>query len=364
VRGLLQIFKPGKHVASDGTVHDFSAARLRGCVDAYDPALCEAPLVIGHPATNDPAYGWVKALTFGETLDALPHQVNPEFAQMVNDGAFKKMSASFYLEDAPGNPKPGTLYLRHIGFLGAKAPAINGLKSASFASPDMKGVIEFTDWNGVSIAGLFRRLKNYLIDAAGQEKADAVLPEWELENLTLTAAKKEDAAASFNQAEGGTTEMNAAEIARREAQLKTDQENFARERAEFSQRAAEQRAATILSECTAVIDALVAEGKVLPAQRAGLIAFMAALPAEGVVEFAAAEGQDKVKKPSAEWFRDYLKAQPKVVEFAEHGHRGRAPIELDAQALADKAVEFMESERKAGREITVTAAVSHVKAQQ
>ncbi|BDZ02437.1 hypothetical protein MUTS16_35100 [Escherichia coli] len=58
---------------------------------AYDPSVHEAPLVIGHPRTEDPAWGWVKALSLsGVDLMAEPAQLDPQFAEMVTDGRFKK----------------------------------------------------------------------------------------------------------------------------------------------------------------------------------------------------------------------------------------------------------------------------------
>lgn len=364
----LQIFKPGKHTAADGRVLEFSAAQLEACAKAYDPALHEAPIVVGHPKSDLPAYGWAGKLAFdGKVLTVEPHQVNPDFAELVNGGAFKKVSASFYLPDAPENPKPGALYLRHIGFLGAQAPAIKGLKSASFSASG-EGVVEFTDWNAMSVAGLFRRVKNWIIDSAGQEKADAVIPEYELESLQIAAASKTpEPSPTYSEGEDDVTKE---ELAAREQKLKDDQAALDKQRTEFAERdktlkaeqAAAARAAALATHRT-FIDGLVKEGKVLPAQVAGLVAFMAALPSEGVVEFG--EGDKAVKKPSVAWLQEYLKAQPKVVEFKEHGNRGAEPIDTSnpvkaANEIARRAAEFQESESKAGRAVSIDMAVQHV----
>jgi len=64
----LQIFKPGKHKAFDGRVISFGEAELRAAAAVYDPALHEAPLVIGHPESNAPAYGRVKSLSYSERV--------------------------------------------------------------------------------------------------------------------------------------------------------------------------------------------------------------------------------------------------------------------------------------------------------
>ncbi|OYW21050.1 MAG: hypothetical protein B7Z43_11640, partial [Sphingomonas sp. 12-62-6] len=45
-------------------------ADLAATAAAYDPAKFEAPIVVGHPALDAPAYGWVRGLAFAEgTLD-------------------------------------------------------------------------------------------------------------------------------------------------------------------------------------------------------------------------------------------------------------------------------------------------------
>lgn len=62
----LQIFKPGRHTAMNGSALDFSESDLAASAAAYDPAKHEAPIVVGHPKTDGPAYGWVKQLNFAE----------------------------------------------------------------------------------------------------------------------------------------------------------------------------------------------------------------------------------------------------------------------------------------------------------
>jgi hypothetical protein len=139
----LQIFKPGRHTAMSGQALAFSESDLQATVAAYDPAKHEAPLVVGHPAHDMPAYGWVQALQFNEGgIDATPAQVNTDFADMVAAGAFKKISASFYSPNSPANPVPGVYYLRHVGFLGAQAPAVKGMRSPSFADSE-EGIVTF-----------------------------------------------------------------------------------------------------------------------------------------------------------------------------------------------------------------------------
>ena len=55
----LEIFKAGIHTGMDGKQYTFTEEDVKASVEAYDPALFSAPLVVGHPKVEDPAYGWV-----------------------------------------------------------------------------------------------------------------------------------------------------------------------------------------------------------------------------------------------------------------------------------------------------------------
>ena len=133
----IHIFKTGTHTDSHGQTLTFSEADLTAAVAAYDPNLHQAPIVVGHPKTDNPAYGWVQSLKGdGGNLFATPEQVNTEFSEQVANGAYKKVSASFYPPNSPANPAKGAYYLRHVGFLGAEPPAIKGLQPIEFSESD------------------------------------------------------------------------------------------------------------------------------------------------------------------------------------------------------------------------------------
>ena len=171
----IHIFRAGRHTSAGGTTLDFSDEALRASAAAYDPAVHEAPIVIGHPSDNAPAYGCVSGLSFdeGASLQAEPAQVEAQFAEMVADGRFKKVSASFYTPESASNPAPGVYYLRHVGFLRAQPPSVKGLKPVAFAEDD-EGVVEFADT--VITSSLWRRLREFFIEKFGLESADTVIP--------------------------------------------------------------------------------------------------------------------------------------------------------------------------------------------
>ena len=119
----LPIFKVGRHTDMSGTTLEITEADLEKTVAAYQPSRHEAPLVVGHPQHDAPAWGWVASLALVDgTLLAVPHQVDPAFAEQVATGRYKKISASFYSPNALSNPTPGVYYLR-LGGYNASVPA-------------------------------------------------------------------------------------------------------------------------------------------------------------------------------------------------------------------------------------------------
>ena len=373
----LAIFKPGRHTAVNGKVIEFSDAQLQASAAAYKPELHEAPLVVGHPAVDAPAYGWAKALSFaGGVLHAEPHQVDGEFAAMVNGGRFKKISASFYEPDAPGNPVPGVYYLRHIGFLGAAAPSVRGLKSASFAGGD-KGIVEFSDWGDSIVATLFRSIRDAWIAKFGKDEADKIIPDYSVTALTERAAKG-DAMTSTSYAAPAqetldmeTPEQKTARLAA-EAKLNADKDQLAADRLAFAARETALRASEAIAARAATVEfvgSLVKAGQILPRDEAGLVAYMAGPNEAGVIEFS--EGDKKHSPKAGEWLKQFLAGLPKQVDYTERTPRADAaaasvsfaaphgynvdPARLE---LHNKALEYQKAH--AGTEyLAAVAAVSH-----
>lgn len=117
-----EIFRTGKWTSDKGVSKEYTESDLDQIVSNYnsdDPA----PIVIGHPQTNSPAYGWIdKIKRVADRLIAVPKQLNEDFVKLVKAGSFKKRSVSFTPD----------LKLNHVGFLGAAAPAVTGLKEIQF----------------------------------------------------------------------------------------------------------------------------------------------------------------------------------------------------------------------------------------
>jgi hypothetical protein len=187
----LHIIKPGTHTAMSGARVEFRESDLAATVAAYDPALHEAPMVIGHPKHDAPAAGWIKSLTAtAQGLIAEPQQVDAAFAEQVAKGRYKKISATFYHPDAANNPVPGVYYLRHVGFLGAQPPAVKGLRPIELADGE-DGVIEFGDYGHELNSDMWRRFREWLIGKFDKETADQVSPPWVIDSLAEIAHRPE-----------------------------------------------------------------------------------------------------------------------------------------------------------------------------
>lgn len=403
----LEIFRSGRHVAMSGEAISFSDSDLDAICASYDPAVHEAPIVIGHPKDNAPAFGWVKSLARkGNALQAAPHQVDASFAEAVKAGRYKKISASFYKPDSPSNPKPGSFYLRHVGFLGAMPPAVKGLREASFAGSDADTVtIDFAE-DAPAAAGspdLVMQMKAMLAwitatygdDAAVKAQAAAATapppaaPEEKpketpttehaegdldpkaltdgldkaLDGLTsgadaemVTALKKAIADAvlkALAPPAPGDGPAEPANLGEGKPKKKTarELELDARE-ANLAKREKENRHGAHAS----FLETLLRAGRPLPEKKEALVTLMSVLEGDDKPSEASFGETDK-RKP-LDVFRDILRRIPKEIVFGE-----LVDGELDAtdeNAVARAAVAYQEEQHRKGNIITTSDAVRHV----
>lgn len=333
----IEIFRPGRHTAMSGETLEFTEADLRASAEAYDPARHEAPIVIGHPRHDAPAYGWIASLSYADgRLLAHPRQVDPALAQMVREGKYKKVSASFYRPQSPANPVPGTYYLRHLGFLGAQPPAVKGLAPVELAAGDEDVIeLEFGETDGGVVRDLFRRLREWLIRSAGPETADDVVPAWMVDSVEreLEAAK---ASPSYSEPTGSVqqeeTNVDPKELEKRERELAERQRELEAREAEFAEREQQIQAAAREARRQAIaaqVDDLVQQGRVLPRDREPLVALFAEL-GDQVLEFA--EDGKHTQAPAAEWLQEFLGRLPPQVDYSERSG-------ADAQTHSDTAVQ-------------------------
>lgn len=377
---LMHVFRAGQQTTAAGASITFSEADLANCAKAYDPALHEAPICVGHPKTDLPAYGWISGLqASGADLLAERHQVDPEFAEACKAGRYKKISAAFYAPDAPANPVPGVWYLRHVAFLGAQPPAVKGLRQVEFADAE-EGVvltdeIEFSDPAVTWVADLFTNLREWFIGKEGQEAADRVLPRYQVDAIRQFGEERgmpaaDDAPAqafpafrentlSPDQETAVSTEQitqlqaDLAAATAKAAKAETDLQAV-RDAQAATARAARETAAAEFAE------GLVTANKLLPADKPAVVAALVALEgSEAPVEF----GEGDARKPVGGALRELLGKLPvhrlDGTPIATGSNARRVDTD-DTKAIADAAVEFQEAEAKAGRHVSVHQAVQHI----
>lgn len=332
---LIHVFRAGTHVTAAGERIEFTQADLAASAAAYDPALHEAPLVIGHPAKDGPAYGWTKALQAdGDDLYIVPDQLNPEFAEMVSTGAFKKRSLKWYRPTDPVNPKPGVWYPQHLGFLGATPPAIKGLKPVELSQSDNLVEVEFSQWEDRTIARLFRRLREWFIAQHGQETADRVLDGYDIDALAEEAARDKDPEVLPAPAFAEAPTINEEILVTPEEIAALEAEN-ARLKQQLEARDANDKAARVAAVKTNAVqfcEGLVGEGKVLPAEKDTVVGLLVLAAHAQPVEFG--EGDGAATDAPLVRLEGLLKALPKRVEFGEIAkpETGKVAVEFSAPA--------------------------------
>jgi hypothetical protein len=328
----IESLRPGRFVSASGELYEFTEADLADMAASYDPALFRAPIVVGHPKANHPAYGWVAGLQYdaqAQRLRSVPTEVEPQFAELVRAGQYRKVSVSLYTPTAKDNPAPGHYYLKHLGFLGAAAPAVKGLREVVFAEA-VDGIIDLSGYEDMTQAQA---------EAAAEAPLAAAFPD-------APESQPGDTIVTDKTAEFAEREMA---LAAREAEIAAREQKIQKAEASAKRQSIAEFA-----------ESLVQQGKVLPRDKDGLIEFMAAIDGEQVIEFG--EGDGHVKAQAGSWILDFLRRLPKQVEFSEvSGGAVSETIDFaDPAAIARAATAYQAQQRQAGVEVSDIEAVIHI----
>jgi len=345
---LIEIFKIGTHTDSAGKTREWTDKDLEEIASLYNPEINEAPIVIGHPDHDSPAYGWVESLKVdGGKLLAKVKDVAEEFKDWVRRGLYKKVSIALYPD----------LGLRHVGFLGATPPAVKGLKQATFGEKPAAWKIEtefryMEYWQQETVKNIFGRIRDWMIDKFGLEEADKVIPSFEIDALKPepkeTAAvpvpqyserdsnkggKTMDVSKFFTDLKalviGGEKELvtpdpGGAKFTEAEVQAKVNAEKekaYAeaakerKEKVEFQEKLRTIETKARKDEIHTFCEGLAKEGKLIPAwQKMGIEEFLFSLDNSQPMQFASPPAEALVQ---ARWFKDFITELPKVVTFRE-----------------------------------------------
>ena len=358
----IPIFKTGTWTDSSGQTRKWTEEDLDRIVEKYNSQKeHEAPVVIGHPKDNAPAWGWVERLKReGNILYAKLKDVADEFKEWVKKGLYKKRSISLYPD----------LTLRHVGFLGAMPPAVKGLPDVSFKEGEAR-TIEFDD-QSFSEGGVrlnqkgYRHARKLILEGKVDTKSswsfsaddgNKILgdpPDWdeyskwflavdESENKETKAYYKypfgkngklyrsaliairqrsaQQGAEDIFDAAGRLIELLDKEVKEMEEleKLKEENERLKKEKMRYEMELKKK-------EIENFVERLEAENKIPPVFREmGIVEFMVALSGdERTIEFS--EGK---KKDLFTWFKEFLEKMGEVVPLGAQFKEGKSHEESD-----------------------------------
>ena len=303
------IFKIGNHTDSKGTTSEFTNADLESVVSNFSAK--KAPLVIGHPKVDCPAWGWTSALKIVDgVLFAKAEDVSAEFAAAVQDKRYPNRSVRL-------NKTDNGYELGHIGFLGGQPPAVEGLNwqfnealegvEFEFAASEQIESISLQTSNVVT--RLLSNLHTFLTDKFGTETANQVVPEWQAEYL------KEDTiiAEHERRQENQSTNTDFSTPTEQEDNAVTEEEKLALQASLDEERAKNKtlQFQANVSKAATFVNEEINGGKAPRLTNIdGVAEFMANLEedAGATFEFAAGDG-NKSESPAA-FFKSFLKGLP------------------------------------------------------
>ena len=334
----IEIFRAGDYRgAGKGNI---TRSDLDRVVRNYDPSFHEAPVTVGHPVDNKPAFGWVDRLSVeGNTLSAKEKQVDPNFAEARKAGRYKKRSAAFYC-DADGN----ITGLRHVAYLGAMPPEVKGLQDVAFDDHGQKFIeVDFAEDAAMAAENKtgFEQFKAFFAELLKGSSEPKTFGEADITRLVNEAAT---AAAAPLQAK----------VTALETQL-TDQGK------KFAERETAIAGGEIKLRATEAVTRLKSAGKWIPAfEKMGLGPVFEELAKSTVtVEFG--EGDAKRKVSTLETLVLFLEGLPKIVpggRMVEGGapRKGKATTgDVFTDAVKD---------RQREKKITFEEAMTQIEAEQ
>lgn len=205
----IEAFKTGEVTDMAGNVHNFSESDLEELNEGIHNQVkggYQPPMVKGHPNVDDPRVASivdsrVSDKDGGKVLEVKVDDVDSNFAEEAKAGNYKYVSAAIYKSLKKG--------LRHLGALGAVAPAMKGMAPICFgegnfaeidqgeSEQDVCVFAESYSWDRLvprsvferlvyklsSLAGLFRSQRELLIEQKSIEEADKIYPESLIKDL-------------------------------------------------------------------------------------------------------------------------------------------------------------------------------------
>lgn len=218
----------------------------------------QVPIVLGHPETDSPAWGWLSEVKRdGDVLLGKPDNLHANFEKALDEKQFKNRSVR--IADTDSGHK-----ILHLGYLGAMLPQVEGLKTAQFTTTG-----ECVD---------------YAFDLPSSKE---VKKEEEVENKKPETEGERVKDEKIKQLE---KDLAAEKKARKDEKEETAKKDTAARKSSFA---------------NFVDSKLIAAGKLPKDRKDEAVAFMMTLPTGKSADFAWGDG-DKEKGSSVDWFQDFV----------------------------------------------------------
>lgn len=304
--------------AGGKSARGITAAQLDEAIASYNSERDPAPLVFGHPESNDPAHGVIASLRReGNKLITGLKNISQDAIEGVKAGKFLNRSIAFWHPDHSANPTPGKWNIRHLGLLGAASPGIPGMSKLAFSADET--AIESADAPDTALIFTEDGTTTVVITERKPKVADPK-PEGE-----FVAKTDFDAVQTEN------------ERLKSEAKARADADEEARKTAngEF-------------------VAEMVKQGRVTPGFKDQIVTALNLLPVQEVQFNADAKGTP------ADGIREFLKALPEQVTFttiSPTGERQSGP--MTAEQITAKANQLV----KDGKAVSFEAAVETIEKQ-
>jgi len=221
--------KPGTFKDLSGVERTFTLEDIASIAKGVQAQVSNGympPMVKGHPATDSPRVASIVDAKVGDKniLMLRVDKAEPKFAEEVKNGEYPYVSVALYKDYSKG--------IKHLGALGAAAPAIKGLEPVQLAEGEE--VICFASGFGYDLqyainrmGKILRRLREKLIEDSGIEAADDIYPEWDIRLFEDFNPPKESLGDSQEFAEADSEELKKENEA-----LKAEVETLKAEKAE------------------------------------------------------------------------------------------------------------------------------------
>ena len=305
-----EVFMAGTRADNSGKTVTITPDDVANIAKSYHPNFHEAPIVIGHPSDNAPAFGWVKSLSAKDgKLFAEFGEMDDDFVELVKAGRYKKVSASFYPPNHPSNPKPDGWYLRHIGFLGATPPAVKGLSAINF-NDDEAGVVCFGELSEIeqfvaTIQTAFANFNAWFKGADFHEATDGS------NDSPINVGANDYSPSTDNPTDNpliNNPPTNGADDMKELNDAIARAEKAEQELAEFKAKQAKEKQESVGKANADFAENLVKAGQIKPCDKDLLVQVLnfAEFPNDTTADFG--EGDDK--KPLATALKDFLKTLP------------------------------------------------------